>query len=150
MDLPAESQLGLAMNADYGFDTITFPDQPSPVAIQTQLIGGLSTQEDFWLGTLGLSPINFNCSDPSREVPNFLRSLKDHGHISSVSWGYTADFYANSSTNFGSLTLGGNDTSRFNENTTLTFPFSANVSTDLLVCISPRDKIRDFRELHHY
>ena len=104
MDLPAESQLGLANNAHYGFDTISLPPSglPSAVMIQSQLIGGLSTNENFWLGTLGISPINFNCSDPSREVPNLLRTLKDEGHIESLSWGYTAGFYSNS---FGSLRL---------------------------------------------
>ncbi|KAF7198069.1 hypothetical protein HII31_00425, partial [Pseudocercospora fuligena] len=130
MDLPAESQLGLANNAHYGFDTISLPS-PGSVAIQSQLIGGLSTQEHFWLGSLGISPINFNCSDPSREVPNLLRTLKDEGHIGSLSWGYTAGSFPSNS--FGSLTLGGYDTSRFDSNTTVTFPFSGNVSRDLIL-----------------
>jgi hypothetical protein len=64
-----EGKLGLSNYAQYGFDSIRLGLQGSGLPItQHQVIAGIATN-DFWLGSLGLSPIPFNFtnfSDPVR------------------------------------------------------------------------------------
>ena len=63
-----------------------------------------------------------------------LTNLKNDSLIPSLSWAYTAGAYYLEPKVFGSLTLGGMDSSRFVPNN-VTIPFGADVSRDLLVGI---------------
>ena len=77
-------------------------------------------------------PFNFtNLNDPQ---PSMLSSLYNQSLIPSRSWAYTAGAHYNNPPVFGSLTLGGFDTTRFRPND-LSFSFGADFSRDLLVSL---------------
>jgi len=132
LTLLVESGLGLFGNGYYGFDTINpgLPGSGLPT-VQNQVIAGIGTN-DFWLGSLGLSPYPFNFSDFSEPQPSLLSTFFNQSLIPSLSWSYTAGAYYKSPPVLGSLTLGGYDSTRFTPND-VTFPFGADFSRDLLV-----------------
>jgi len=133
-----EGFLNLTGNAYYGFETLALgplgADLPS---LEHQVVAGIATS-NYWLGSLGLSPIPFNFSTlndstSSRDPqPSFLSELKNHSMVPSLSWGYTAGASYRQDPVFGSLVLGGYDTSRFFPNN-VTFAFAADFSRDLTV-----------------
>lgn len=132
--LVEEGELGLAGNAYYGFDTIQLGLDGSGLPnAKDQVIAGIATN-DFWLGSLALSPIPFNFTDFGDPLPSLLSTLRNEGHIPSISWSYTAGAHYLAPPVFGSLTLGGYDQSQFDHGSALTdIPFGADFSRDLLV-----------------
>ena len=131
-----ENMLGLSGGAYYGYDTVHLglPGSNLPV-LNHQLIAGFATN-DFWLGSLGLSPLPFNFSDFNDPLPSFLTSLREKELIPSLSWAYTAGAYYKNAPAFGSLTLGGYDTTRSQSGSSnLTVPFGADISKDLLISL---------------
>lgn len=131
-----ESLLGYSGNAYYGYDSITlgWPGQGTGLpSITHQVVAGIATP-DFYLGSLGLSPIPMNFSSLNDPQPSMLSTLRNKSVIPSSSWGYTAGAFYQQPPVFGSLTLGGCDTTRFISNN-LTIPFGADQSRDLLVAI---------------
>ena len=131
---PEEHQLGLSGNAYYGFDTIRLGGHINAglPALQNQLIAGYAVN-DFWLGSLGLSPIPLNFSNLTDPVPSLLGSLKDQNLVPSTTWAYTAGAPYRQRPAFGSLTFGGYDASRCSNQSTVSIPFEDDMSRDLLV-----------------
>ncbi|KAE8446267.1 hypothetical protein EG329_012353 [Mollisiaceae sp. DMI_Dod_QoI] len=129
-----ESFLGLSGNASYGYDTINLglPGTGLP-SLQKQVIAGLWT-DDFFLGSLGLSPVPFNFTNLNDPQPSMLSALYNQSLIPSRSWAYSAGAHYNDPPVFGSLTLGGYDATRFKSNN-LTVAFGADFSRDLLVSL---------------
>lgn len=127
-----ERYLGLTGNAYYGFETINLglPGSNLPT-VYNQVVAGFGT-DNFWLGSLGLSPIPFNFTDLNNPQPSLLATLYNQSLIPSLSWAYTAGAYYQKPPVLGSLTLGGYDTTRFKAND-VTFAFGADFSRDLLV-----------------
>jgi hypothetical protein len=133
-----EGFLNLTGNAYYGFESLTLgvPGSDLP-SLDHQVVAGIATNH-YWLGSLGLSPIPFNFSslNDSTSVrdpqPSFLSDLKNYSMIPSLSWAYTAGASYRQDPVFGSLVLGGYDTSRFVPNN-VTFAFAADFSRDLTV-----------------
>ncbi|TVY14856.1 hypothetical protein LARI1_G008295 [Lachnellula arida] len=127
-----EGNLGLLGNGSYGYDTISLglPGSGLPT-LEKQVIAGIWT-DDFYLGSLGLSPVPFNFTNLDDPQPSMLGTLYNKSLIPSPSWSYTAGAYYQTPPVFGSLTLGGFDTTRFKPNN-LTFAFGADFSRDLLV-----------------
>lgn len=80
-----ESLLGLSGNAYYGFDNIDLglPGSGLP-QLKQQLVAGIA-ENTFWLGSVGLSPWSTNFSSFNHRVPSLLSTLRDEGHIPSVS-----------------------------------------------------------------
>lgn len=102
-------------------------------SLDGQLVAGIATN-DFWLGSLGLSPIPFNFTNLNDPVPSMMGSLRNASKIPSSSWGYTAGAAYQNPPVYGSLTLGGFDASRFDNSRTLTdIGFGADFSRDLVV-----------------
>lgn len=134
MNTYEESFLGLSGNASYGYDTINLgvPGAGLP-SLQKQVIAGLWT-DDFFLGSLGLSPVPFNFTNLNDPQPSMLSTLYNQSLIPSRSWAYSAGAHYNDPPVFGSLTLGGYDTTRFKSNN-LNFAFGADFSRDLLVSL---------------
>lgn len=130
-----EMNVGLAGAGLYGYDTLdlgwTGDGAPS---LKNQSIVGVVTP-NFTLGLLALSarPVNFtNYNNP---IPSLLQNLRNSSSpIPSLSWSYTAGAFNRAPKIFGSLVLGGYDSARFKPNN-LTFPFGADVSSDLQVQI---------------
>jgi hypothetical protein len=133
-----EGFLNLTGNAYYGFDTLALgvPGSGLP-SLDNQIIAGFATN-NYWLGFLGLSPVSFNFSsqDDSTSLrdpqTSFLSELKNQSHIPSLSWAYTAGAFYLDNPVFGSLVLGGYDSSRFEANN-VSFAFAADFSRDLTV-----------------
>ena len=75
LTLYEEKFLGYEGNAFYGFDNITLglPGSGMP-SVSEQLIAGIATP-DFWLGSLGLSPLPFNFTSQTNPLPSLLGSL---------------------------------------------------------------------------
>jgi hypothetical protein len=78
--------------------------------------------DDFYIGSFGLSPQSINITSENDQFPSIVGSLRQQGLISSTSWGYLAgaSYYSYPISAFGSLTLGGYDSSRFNAASNLT------------------------------
>lgn len=133
-----EKFLNLTGNAYYGFETLTLglPGSGLP-SVEQQIIAGIGTN-NYWLGSLGLSPIPFNFSTQNDSTnmlapqPALLTELKNQSHIPSLSWSYTAGASYRNDPVFGSLVLGGYDTSRYEPNN-VTFAFASDFSRDLTV-----------------
>ena len=78
--------------------------------------------DDFFVGSLGLSPQSINITSENDQFPSVLGSLRQQNMIPSASWGYLAgaSYYSYPISAFGSLTFGGYDSSRFNQSSNLT------------------------------
>lgn len=116
----------------YGYDDVRLglEGQSVPV-LKHQLIAAIGTNE-FFIGSLGLSPWPTNLTDLNSRRPSVLGSLRNRSLIPSTSWGYTQGAYFSTPPVFASLTLGGYDQSRFEKNN-LSLPFGSDISRDLLV-----------------
>ena len=127
-----EDLLGYSGNAYYGYEnmTIGWPGTGLPT-LSHQLVAGIATP-DFYIGSLGLSPYPMNFSNFDDPQPSMLHILRNDSLIPSTSWAYTAGAHYQEPEVFGSLVLGGYDTSRFVPNN-LTIPFGADISRDLLI-----------------
>ena len=132
--LTEEVELGYSGNANFGYDNLTLgrPGDRLPT-LSHQVIEGFATK-DFYIGSFGLSPHAVNISTLDDPQPSFLGALAQQNKISSTSWAYTAGAFYREPTAFGSLTLGGYDTTRFVQNN-VTFPFGPDTNRDLLVPI---------------
>ena len=127
-----EAFVGLEGNGRYGFDRVCLSGiEVGHPTLEDQIIAGIA-ENDFWLGSLGISPHSFNFSamnDPQRSV---MGTLRNRSLVPSASWGYTAGASYHDPPVFGSLTLGGYDETRMDRNN-VTFAFGADISLDLLV-----------------
>jgi hypothetical protein len=129
-----EGNLGLVGNGSYGYDTVSLglPGSGLPT-LKKQVIAGIWT-DGFFLGSLGISPVPFNFTNLDDPQPSMLGTLRNQSLIPSASWAYTAGAHYQNPPVYGSLTLGGYDTTRFKPNN-LTFAFGADFSRDLLVSL---------------
>ena len=126
--------MGYSGNASYGYDNVTLGWLGGGLpTLSRQVIEGFATN-DFYIGSLGLSPHAVNISTLADPKPSFLGALAQQNYTPSTSWAYTAGAYYRQPTAFGSLTLGGYDTSRFVQNN-VTFQFGPDTSRDLIVPI---------------
>ena len=129
-----EGRLGYRGNAYYGFDNVTLGWQSDHLPeLSHQIIAGYAT-EDFYIGSLGISPQPELFGDFNNDFPSLLTSLRNQSLIPSLSWGYTAGAFYQQPSIYGSLTLGGYDTTRFIPNN-VSITFGADSSRDLLVGI---------------
>ena len=134
LPLGTQALLGYRGNARAGYDTITLGWQGYGLpSLAHQVVAGIATK-DFYLGSLGLKPQAVNFTTFNDPQPSMLQSLRNGSKIPSSSWAYTAGAYYQQPRVFGSLTLGGFDSTRFVPNN-VSFPFGADISKDLLVGI---------------
>lgn len=126
--------LGLSGNAYYGFDTVRLGGafHPGLPVVQDQLIAGIA-DNDFWLGSLGLSPTAFNFTNLNDPVSSLLGSLREADLVPSTSWAYTAGMPYLEPPAYGSLTFGGYDKTRRSDDNSVSIPFGTDTSRDLLV-----------------
>jgi len=114
-----DSNLGYSGNGYYGFDTVALGGQGGP-SLEQQAVAGIATK-DYFLGMFGLSPQASILPDSTRPLPNYISQLNNSGLIPSLSWSYTAGNNYRPGPMYGSLVLGGYDSSRFEPNN-LSFP----------------------------
>ena len=130
-----ESNLGYFSNVKYGFDTVTLGWRGSGgPSLQNQVVAGIATK-DFYLGLFGINPRPSNFTNFDITFPSFISGLKNNFLISSVSYAYTSGNQYRLNKVFGSLTLGGYDSSRFISNE-VKFSFDQVDERDLTVAIN--------------
>ncbi|KAF2205701.1 acid protease [Delitschia confertaspora ATCC 74209] len=138
--LGLSENLGVNINGDFGFDTVTLGWQGSGgPSVEHSIVAGIGDARFSWLGGLGLNPRPTNFSTfPNNPQVSFLQALFNEKKIPSLSWSYTAGAPYRLDKVFGSLVFGGYDASRFSTpgNASLTFPFYEDISRDLQVGIS--------------
>jgi hypothetical protein len=129
-----EGKLGLTGNAYYGFDTVRLGlDGSGLPSFENQLVASYA-DNNYWLGSLPMSPIPFNISDLNTPIPSILGRMRNDSTVPSASWGYTAGAAYQDPPVYGSLTFGGYDASRFDNSTILRdVPFGNDFSRDLVV-----------------
>ncbi|SMY29120.1 unnamed protein product [Zymoseptoria tritici ST99CH_1A5] len=135
IDLFEESKLGLSANAYFGFDDVSFGVPGSGVpTLSDQLVAGFATN-DFFLGTLPLSPISQNfTSYTTKSIPSVLGTLRNSSIAPSTTWAYTAGAVYKDPPVFGSVTFGGYDANRIDlRYNSVSVPFWTDPSRDLLL-----------------
>lgn len=131
-----EMRVGQEGPGYFGWDDITLGWQGDNLpTIKNQSVVGITTS-DFWLGSLSLNPRPVNFTDYNNPEPSLMQVLRNKTDepIPSLSWSYTAGAYNLAPPVFGSLVLGGYDTTRFEPNS-VTFPFGRDISFDFQVAI---------------
>ncbi|GME28578.1 acid protease [Neofusicoccum parvum] len=131
-----EHQLGVGSDArgHYGFDTVGlgWPNAGLP-SLDGQVVGGIA-DKSIYEGVFPLSPRPVNFTDLNNPHATVLQSLVNKSMIPSTSWSYTAGSYNHVPKVYGSLTLGGKDTSRYEPNN-VSIPFGPDISRDLLCAV---------------
>ncbi|KAK6434036.1 hypothetical protein LTR95_009779 [Oleoguttula sp. CCFEE 5521] len=130
-----ESNLGLDTTGDAGYEDITLGWQGSGGPKVDHSVLFAIADSNYWIGIFGLNPLPTNFSTLNSPQPSFMELLYNSSGIPSRSYGYTAGNQYRFNKVYGSLTLGGYDTSRFKPTDT-TFKFGGDISRDLLVDIS--------------
>lgn len=110
---------------------LTFGEGQNLPKLEHQLVAQIWTN-DFFLGSLGLSPHPFNFTDFDDPQPSILSTLYNNSLLPSLSWAYTAGAHYRSPETFGSLTFGGYDTTRFTA-ANASFAFGNGFTKDLMV-----------------
>ncbi|KAF2819884.1 acid protease, partial [Ophiobolus disseminans] len=135
LDTYLESRIGVEANGLYGFEDLSlgWTGDGLPSLTNQSIAGVISPQ--FALGSLALNPRPINFTNYNNPIPSLLHNLRNMATpIPSLSWSYTAGAYNLAPKTFGSLVLGGYDSTRFEPNN-LTFPFGTDISLDLQVAI---------------
>ncbi|ERF70821.1 hypothetical protein EPUS_02343 [Endocarpon pusillum Z07020] len=122
LPLNPEHYLPFSGAANYGLENVAVGSNDNGgVSLPHQVVVGYDT-EDFYLGALGLSPSLVNISDYTDQYLSLLGTLKKGNNVSSNSYGYTAgaSYQLFPARDFGSLTLGGYDSTRMDASKNLT------------------------------
>ncbi|KAI1815446.1 acid protease [Poronia punctata] len=128
-----EANLGYYQEAEFGLETLGL-GLTGP-RLKNQTVAGVTSADHFYLGAFGLNsqPVNFT-SIGNYSAPSFLTTLKDQGHIPSLSWSYTAGAKYRLKQVYGQLIFSGYDTSRFIENSA-SFTMAGDLTRDLVVVL---------------
>ena len=120
-----------SVRGQFGNDTVGLGVQGSGGPILKNQIVATYTDPSLYLGLFGLNPASTNFSATDQGRPSYMTSLKKNNLIPSLSFGYTAGSQYRLKQVFGSLTLGGFDSSRFIPNP-LTIGFTGDDPTKAL------------------
>ncbi|KAK7510235.1 aspartic peptidase domain-containing protein, partial [Phyllosticta citriasiana] len=123
-----------SVNASLVSDYVSFPDSLNKIHAESQAIANIA-QIDYWVGLLPLNPKTNSISAVTNKYSSLLQTLKSQSQIPSLSWGYTAGANYKSSKVYGSLTLGGYDSSRFDNTTKVDGEFTDDPAQDFTVSL---------------
>ncbi|KAL9048185.1 MAG: hypothetical protein Q9206_006185 [Seirophora lacunosa] len=120
-------------NATYGLDTLGLGNTEASggPSLDNQVVAAITGTQNV-LGVFGLGREPTNLTDFTDPRPSFLSTLHSQRMIPTLSWAYTAGARYRLKGVFGSLTLGGYDTSRFIPND-VSFNLAPDISRDLVV-----------------
>ncbi|OAL06033.1 acid protease, partial [Phaeosphaeriaceae sp. SRC1lsM3a] len=135
LDTYLEQRVGIEGDGLFGFDDLSLGWTGDGLpTMKNQSIAGTITST-LPIGSLAINSRPVNFTDYNSPIPSLLQNLRNMSTpIPSLSWSYTAGAYNLSPKVFGSLVLGGFDSTRFEPNS-LTFPLGADLSLDLQVAI---------------
>jgi hypothetical protein len=128
---------GLNVDIAYGYDSVRLGSAENDLpSLPDQLVGGITTN-DFYMGMFGLSSLSTKLEGLAAPVESFISRLKSSNYIPSLSYGYTAgNMYSIAETKgYGSLILGGHDTSLYTPND-LTFTFNNQTMSNLKLYVA--------------
>ncbi|KAL8968982.1 MAG: hypothetical protein Q9197_004583 [Variospora fuerteventurae] len=120
-------------NATYGLDTVGLGNTEATggPTLDSQVVAAIAGYQNV-LGIFGLGQQPVNFTDFTNPRPSFLSTLHTRRLIPSLSWAYTAGARYRLKGVFGSLTLGGYDSSRFIPND-VSFNLAPDISRELVV-----------------
>ncbi|KAF2465853.1 acid protease, partial [Lindgomyces ingoldianus] len=134
-DVDLESSLNYTAKGIFGYDKVTLgpASDSSSISLDHQVVAGIAE----WSYPMGFIPLGIpdsSFSSLSQSIDSFLVQLRNGTKIPSISFGYTAGAKYRLKSVFGSLILGGYDSTRFTPNAKpFSFSFSTNPSRLLTV-----------------
>ncbi|KAF2116507.1 aspartic peptidase domain-containing protein, partial [Lophiotrema nucula] len=134
-DVGLEDRLNYTAGAMFGYDTIALgpASDSSSLSLDHQVVGGYA-ETSYWMGYLPLGIPDSSFSSLSQSIDSFMYQLRNSTKIPSLSFGYTAGAKYRLKGTFGSLILGGYDSTRFNPNqNSFSFSFATDPSRLLTV-----------------
>ncbi|KAF2798914.1 acid protease [Melanomma pulvis-pyrius CBS 109.77] len=123
-----EERLNYTGQGLFGFDTVSLGSaaDKSSLSLDHQVVAGVADL-DYYMGNLALGTPDSSFSSLSQSIDSFLFQLRNSTKIPSLSFSYTAGAKYRLKSVFGSLILGGYDSTRFTPSTN---PFSFSFATD--------------------
>ncbi|KAI8934836.1 hypothetical protein NX059_008516 [Plenodomus lindquistii] len=134
-DVDLEEALNLTSRGLFGFDRVQLGTAATSTALylDRQVVAGIA-DPDYYMGILPLGTSDSSFSSLGQAVDSLLYSLRNASKIPSLSFSYTAGAPYRLKSVFGSLILGGYDSTRFTPNTNnFSFTFSNDPSKLLTV-----------------
>ena len=144
--IPLEWDLNVTSKGSYGYDTVILGGTGSGGPSLDQQVVAAVADKGYYIGHFGLNPPSSVLPSTTAQIPSYISKLNESNLIPSLSWSYTAGAQYRPGPAYGSLVLGGYDSSRFVPND-VSFPFNTTASKDLMVnigvitLISPDDTI---------
>ncbi|KAF2447000.1 acid protease [Karstenula rhodostoma CBS 690.94] len=121
-EMDARPDLGFTANALYGLEILGLMLQNSGGPTLSNQVVAAVANPAVWVGMVGLGQKPANFSDFDNPQEGLIGTLRKEGKIPSRSYGYTAGAWYKRPQALASLTLGGYDQSRFDQNK-VTFDF---------------------------
>jgi len=123
-----EENLNYTAQGLFGFDKISLGPavDDASLSIDHQVVAGIADL-DYYMGYIPLGVPDSSFSSLSQSIDSFLYQLRNTTKIPSLSFSYTAGAKYRLKSVFGSLILGGYDSTRFTPNAS---PFSFSFATD--------------------
>jgi hypothetical protein len=127
-DVETESRLNISAAGIYGYDKIALGPaaDSSSLSMEDQVVAGVA-ELNYYMGHIPLGIPDSSFSSLSQSIDSFIHQLRNQTKIPSLSFAYTAGAKYRLKSVFGSLILGGYDSTRFTPNEN---PFSFGFNTD--------------------
>jgi len=136
-DVRLDSELGYNAPALFGFDKVSLGSaaDSNSLSLDRQVVAGTS-ELDYFLGYLPLGIADSSFASLTQSIDSLLVQLRNVTRIPSLSYAYTAGAKYKLKNVFGSLILGGFDSTRFRPNlNNFSFTFSTNPAKLLTVSV---------------
>lgn len=123
-----EDRLNYTAQGLFGFDKISLGSavDDASLSMDRQIVAGIADL-DYYMGHIPLGVPDSSFSSLSQSIDSFIYQLRNTSRIPSLSFSYTAGAKYRLKSVFGSLILGGYDSTRFTPNAN---PFSFSFATD--------------------
>ena len=134
-DLELEDHLNYTGQGIFGYDRVGFgpASDKSALEMDRQVVAGIA-EMDYYLGYLPLGVQSSSFSSLSKPVDSVMVNLRNQTKIPSLSYSYTAGAKYRLKSVFGSLILGGYDSTRFTPNANdFSFSFASDASDILTI-----------------
>lgn len=127
-DVSLESKLNYSAQGIFGYDKVTLGPaaDKSSLSLDHQVVAGIA-ELNYYMGHIPLGVPDSSFSSLSQSIDSFMYQLRNGSKIPSLSFGYTAGAKYRLKSVFGSLILGGYDSTRFTPNANA---FSFSLSND--------------------
>jgi hypothetical protein len=134
-DVDLEQALNMTGQGLFGYDHIALgsAQDSNAISMNHQVVAAVADM-DYYMGVLPLGTVQSSFSSLSEPQESLMWNLRNSSRIPSLSYGYTAGAKYRLKSVFGSLILGGYDSTRFTPNTNdFSFTFSTDPSKLLTV-----------------